>query len=190
MKIGSIAVSMAIITMSIATPGIAQLVPRPPYPAAWPNVLIPVPRFADYAEFFAHVAKVCRLPTSESPLVAQQLEARSTIDRLRDYSGEPIVVVTLDLDSADGNYSFYVLRETSRGLRLLGEMAGRGYHVTIERGHLDFMLKVSGHDAQATPPRYQVDGDFLVNLADLDALARGVPIEPDWKTAFQALSRG
>jgi|GEM_PF-2220689 len=170
------------------TPVFAQLAQSPVVPGVTvtPRPLpLPTSTFTDLTQFFAHVAALRGPIASVDPgSAAAALQARSPVEQLRGSSGEAIVVVKVGVPSAEGNYPFYVMRETPRGLLLLGEMSGRSYHPTTERGILELIVDVSGSDAPVTPARYQVDGYFLVNLADLAGLERNDPVQPDWKRAF------
>lgn len=61
-------------------------------------------------------------------------------------------------------------------------MSGHSYETSTRSGHLEFVLDVGNGVAQA--PRYQVDGDFLINLADLASLDRNDPVVLDINRAF------
>ncbi len=111
--------------------------------------------FESYRDFYASIAAERHFADPESDFTIQQIESRASLDRLRDYDGDPIVVVKLEQPDAPGKYSFYVIREVENRLRLLGQMNGYGYETTTSSGHLEFTLDVRG---RATSPRYQVDG--------------------------------
>ena len=64
----------------------------------------------------------------------REIQADSSVDHFGDLSAGPIAVVRVELlnrdgtsrtRSEDGNYPFYVVRETPRDLGLLGRMFGR-----------------------------------------------------------------
>jgi hypothetical protein len=61
-------------------------------------------------------------------------------------------------------------------------MNARSFESSTASGHLEFVLDAGQRGTQAL--RYQVDGDFLINLADLAALDRNDPVELDVKRAF------
>jgi hypothetical protein len=183
MRAGPLALPLALVALASAAPALAQFAVKPVYPRQAVMVMpIEVPSFATYREFYAHVAKKRGLPDPESSFAIQQIESHSTVEHLRDYSGAPIAVVKLEQPGADGNYSFFVLRENESHLCLLGEMSGRSYESTTSSGHLEFELDAGRRTAQPLP--YQVDGDFLINVADLASLDRNDPIEPDIQHAF------
>ena len=177
----------AIVTLVAAAPVWAQFAGKPVYPRVGAMTLTQpkpteVSSFATYREFYAQVAKRRGLADPDGELAVQQIESHASVEHLRDYSGDSIVVVRLDPSGADGNASFYVLREKEERLRLLGEMQGRSYESSTASGHLEFVLDVDRRTTQS--PRYQVDGDFLINLADLANLDRNDPIELDVRHAF------
>jgi hypothetical protein len=182
MKAGFLAIPLAILAAAVSAPTFAQLAQKPIYP--WNGTfltMVQVQSFANYRDFYASVAATRRLPDPESDLAIQQIESRASIDHLRDTSGDPVVVVKLEQPEAPGLYSFYVLREVGNRLRLLGQMNAYGYEATTARGHLEFELDVRG---RATAPRYQVDGDFLINLSDLASLDRNDPVDLDVRRGF------
>jgi hypothetical protein len=72
------------------------------------------------------------------------------------------------------------MRDVEDRLRLLGQMNGYSYETTTARGHLEFVLDVRGR----MTPRYQVDGEFLINLADLADLDRNDPVQLDAARGF------
>lgn len=183
MRAGFLAISVAVVAAAVSTPAVAQLMQKPVYPrggiVGFGNV--PMQSFASYRDFYASVAAARHLPDPESDLAIQQIESRASIDPLRDYSGDAIVVVKLEQLDEPGLYSFYVMREAEDRLRLLGQMNGYGYETTTAHGHLEFALDVRG---RATAPRYQVDGEFLINLADLASLDRNDPPDLDVAHGF------
>ena len=171
----------AIVVAGAAAPAVAQLKPVAPQRGI---ILKPVdvPSFASLEAFYAHVAKTRGFTDPTSPFAVQQIESQASLDHLRDYSGDPIVVVKLDAPRAGQNATFFVLRQKADHLSLLGEMSGRSYEPTLARGHLEFVLDAGQRTAPA--PRYQVDGDFLINLADLANLERDDPVVLDVEHAF------
>jgi hypothetical protein len=182
MKTVFLAIPLAVAAAAVSAPTFAQLMEKPVYPRNGTFVtMIQVQSFAGYRDFYASVAAARQLPDPESDLAIQQIESRASIDHLRDYSGDPIVVVKLEQSDVPGTYSFFVLREVENRLRLLGQMSGSGYEATTVRGHLEFELDVRG---RATAARYQVDGDFLINLSDLASLDRNDPVDLDVRRGF------
>lgn len=181
MKAVLLTLSAAIVVAGAAAPALAQLRPAP-LPRGVMMKPVDVPSFASYEEFYAHVAKTRGVADPASALAVQQIESQASVDHLRDYSGDPIVVVKLDATRVGENATFFVLRQKTDHLALLGQMSARSYESTIARGHLEFVLDVGQRAALA--PRYQVDGDFLINLADLASLDRGDPVALDVEHAF------
>jgi hypothetical protein len=183
MRAGFLAISAAIAAATVSTSAFAQLMQKPVYPRAgivgFGN--LPMQSFASYRDFYASVAAARQLPDPQSDVSIQQIESRASIDQLRDYSGDTIVVVKLEQLDAPGLYSFYVMREVDERLRLLGQMNGYGYETTTATGHIVFVLDLRG---RATSPRYQVDGEFLINLADLASLDRNDPLDLDIARGF------
>jgi hypothetical protein len=192
MRAAFLALPVAIVVVVAAAPVFAQLGDGKP---VYPRVAAPVVRlltqeqtpadpssFHTYREFYAYVAKKRGLADPEGALAVQQIESHASVERLRDYSGDTIAVVKLDAPRAGDNASFFVLREKESHLRLLGEMNARSYESSTSSGHLEFVLDAGLHAAQAS--RYQVDGDFLINLADLAGLDRNDPVELDVRNGF------
>jgi hypothetical protein len=180
MRASFLALPVALVAMAFAAPALAQFgaSAKPIYPRSMVMTMpIDVPAFATYRDFYAHVAKKRGLADPESSFAVEQIESHSTVEHLRDYSGAPVAVVRLDQPGTDGNYSFFVLREKENHICLLGEMRGRSYESSTSSGHLEFVLEAGHRTAQ--PVRYQVDGDFLIDVADLASLDRNDPIELD-----------
>ncbi len=188
MRIAFLALPMAFVAVLAAIPVVAQYAPKPFYPRGsgvfmtQPQNAAEVRSFATFRELYAHIAKKRGLADPEGDLAIQQIESHASIEHLRDYSGESITVVKVDAPRAGDDPSFFVLREKEDHLRLLGEMNARSFESSTASGHLEFVLDVGQRGAQA--PRYQVDGDFLINLADLAALDRNDPVELDVRHAF------
>jgi hypothetical protein len=183
MKAGFLALPLAAIAALIAAPAFAQIMQKPVYPRVGPLGFanVPMRSFESYRDFYASIAAERHFADPESDFTIQQIQSRASLDPLRDYDGDPIVVVKLDQPDAPGKYSFYVIREVENRLHLLGQMNGYGYETTTSSGHLEFTLDVRG---RATSPRYQVDGQFLINLADLAELDRNDPVPLDIKNGF------
>jgi hypothetical protein len=181
MKAGWFALPVAVVAAAVCTPVFAQLMSKPVYPNRGMIVFdIPMKSFASYRDFYASVAAARKLPDPEGDVAVQQIESHASIDHLRDYSGDPIIVVKLEQPETPGLYAFYVMREVESRLRVLGQMNGYGYETTTARGHLEFVLDVRGRAAS----RYQVDGEFLINLADLADLDRNDPVQLDAARGF------
>jgi hypothetical protein len=183
MRAGFPALPVAFAAALVATTSFAQLAQKPVYPRQGVfGLTVQVRSFASFRDFCASIAAERHLTDPESDFAIQQIESRAGVDRLRDYSGAPIVVLKLEQPNSPGLYSFYVMREVENRLRLLGQMSGYGYESTTARGHLEFVLDVRGRAAM--PPRYQVDGEFLVDLSDLASLDRNDPVDLDVARGF------
>jgi hypothetical protein len=181
MKAGWFALPVAVVAAAVCTPVFAQLMSKPVYPNRGMIAFnVPMESFASYRDFYASVAAARKLPDPEGDVAIQQVESHASIDHLRDYSGEPIIVVKLEQPETPGRYAFYVMREAESRLHVLGQMNGYGYETTTARGHLEFVLDVGAREA----PRYQVDGQFLINLADLADLDRNDPVQLDAARGF------
>jgi hypothetical protein len=183
MKAGFLALPAAFAAAPIGAPSFAQLAQKPVYPRQGVfGATVQMRSFESYRDFYASIAAERKLPDPDSDFAIQQIESRASVDHLRDYSGDPIVVVKLEQPNTPGQYSFYVMREAESRLRLLGQMNGYGYESSTARGHLEFVLDVRGR--AATPSRYQVDGEFLIDLSDLASLDRNDPVELDVARGF------
>jgi hypothetical protein len=185
------ALPAAIVALIATGPVWAQLGGKPVYPRVAAPVMwhltpdappAEVSSFRTCRELYAHIAKKRGLANADSDLAVQQIESHASVEHLRDYSGDAIVVVKLEAPRAGDDASFFVLREKDDHLRLLGEMQARGYESSTSSGHLEFVLDVGPSLAPA--PRYQVDGDFLIDLADLASLDRDDPVELDVRNGF------
>jgi hypothetical protein len=74
------------------------------------------------------------------------------------------------------------MREKKDGrLRELGQMNGASYDTVTELGLLEFFVHTG---TRAPVQRFQVDGEFLINLADLASLDRNDPVELDARHGF------
>lgn len=189
MKTGVLGLAIALAAALVASPSVAQLpqlaqlAQKPVYPRQGLfGVMVLMPSFKSYRDFYSSIAAERHLADPESDFAIQQIESRASVDRLRDYSGDPVVVVKLEQPNAPGMYSFYVMREAESRLGLLGQMNGYGYESSLARGHLEFVLDV--RQLAAMPQRYQVDGDFLIDLASLASLDRNDPVNLDVARGF------
>ena len=67
--------------------------------------------------------------------------------------------------SKTGDFPFYVLRETPKGLVLLGQMFGSAYRSHIRGQHLEFRVEQHLCVNKATKMRFRVEDDVLVDLS-------------------------
>jgi hypothetical protein len=167
-----------------AASSLAQVIPVAP-------LAPPAPRFASYTELYDYIARDANLGAAGTPEAAREIAASSSVAQLRDYSGEAIAVVGVDehgrrptTHPPHAEQVFYVLRDTDRGLTLLGTMQGSGYQTSTASRHLEF--RVSSRDAAGHPThiRYQIDGNHLINVSTLAQTLPSAKIKPDWNTAF------
>jgi len=106
---------------------------------------------------------------------ARQIQSDSRIDHVRDKSAEPIAVVRVELlnpggtskarSEEGGNSPFYVLRETSTGLVLMGRMFGRAYRSQMRGQHLEFWVELHPVADKAVQMHFRVEDNMLVNLS-------------------------
>jgi hypothetical protein len=108
-----------------------------------------------------------------------QLQADSRIEHLRDGAGQRITVVRVDLLNADGtsrarsqdgNYTFYVLRETPGGLQVFGRMFGWRYDSHLAQHQLEFVVELHTSPTRTVPMRFRVADDTFENLSPLSGI--------------------
>jgi hypothetical protein len=131
------------------------------------------PTFHDYPAFYAFVTEARGLGAADDDELARHMASESSVVHWRDDQAEPIIVVRVELLSRDGtsrmrsgsgDYPWYVLRDTSRGLVLLGTMFGRTCESTLVAGKRQFGLDLHPAAGQTVQMRFRVDGDTLINL--------------------------
>jgi len=140
-----------------------------------PQAIAPQPiEFPDYSRLFARIVADRGLGRAFDESLVQRIQADSRIDRVRDRSPEPIVVVRVDLRNSDGtsrvrsengDFPLYVLRETPKGLVLMGEMFGSAYRSYIRGQHLEFRVERHLSDNKPIEMRFRVEDNMLVNLS-------------------------
>ena len=147
-----------------------------PDPAINPFQTQPSPyptEFQDYSQLFARILADRGLGRWDESLL-QRIQADSRIDRLHDRSPAPIDVVRVDLRNPDGtsrvrskngDFPFYVLRETPKGLVLIGQMFGSTYQSYIKGQHLEFRIEQHLSVNKTVKVRFRVEDDVLVNLS-------------------------
>ena len=136
----------------------------PPYPI----------EFQDYPQLFARIVADRGLGRWFDESLVQRIQADSRIERVHDRSPEPIEVVRVDLRDPDGtsrvrsgngDFPFYVLRETPKGLVLMGQMFGSGYRSYIKGRHLEFRVEQHLSLNKTTQMRFRVVDEVLVDLS-------------------------
>ena len=145
-------------------PSLNKLGVQPPYPT----------EFQDYSQLFARIVADRSLSRWFDESLVQRIRADSRIDRVHDRSPEPIDVVRVDLRNPDGtsrvrsengDFPFYVLRETPKGLVLMGQMFGSAYRSYIRGQHLEFRVEQHPSAGKTEKMRFRVEGNMLVNLS-------------------------
>ena len=130
--------------------------------------------FQDYSQLFARILADRGLARWLDESLMQRIQADSRIDRVHDRSPEPIVVIRVELRNPDGtsrvrtktgDFPFYVLRETPRGLVLMGQMFGSTYRSYVTRQHLEFRVEQHLAGNKTTKKRFRVEDDMLVDLS-------------------------
>ena len=136
----------------------------PPYPT----------EFQDYSQLFARIVADRSLSRWFDESLVQRIRADSRIDRVHDRSPEPIDVVRVDLRNPDGtsrvrsengDFPFYVLRETPKGLVLMGQMFGSAYRSYIRGQHLEFRVEQHLSVNKTVKMCFRVEDDVLVSLS-------------------------
>lgn len=133
--------------------------------------------FQDYSQLFARILMDRGLGRWFDESLLERIQADSRIDRVHDRSPEPIDVVRVDLRNPDGtsrvrslngDFPFYVLRETPKGLVLMGRMFGSAYRSYIRGQHLEFRVEQHLSVNKTTKMRFRVEDDVLVDLSAPD----------------------
>lgn len=129
-------------------------------------------RFHSQEELFSWVAIERQLGDPADSKLLAKLAAGSRIEHLRD-SSSAITVVQLGLRDAhsnslvrspEGNYYYYVLRDTADGQLLLGRMYGQGYSSHLNDGSLEFEVKLHRSPQETVHMRFRAGDTALVNL--------------------------
>ena len=151
-----------------------------PDPAINPFQTLPSPyptEFQDYSQLFARILADRGLGRWFDESLLQRIQADSRIDRVHDRSPEPIDVVRVDLRNPDGtsrvrskngDFPFYVLRETPKGLVLMGQMFGCAYRSYNRGQHLEFRVEQHLSVNKTTKMRFRVEDNVLVDLSAPD----------------------
>lgn len=131
------------------------------------------PTFQSYAQLFAWIASDRGLGDPLDQKLLGQIQADSYIDHVSDRAG-PILVVRAELIGPDGrsrarspagNSPFYVLRQTGRGMVLLGRMFGLTYTSHWSGRSLDFDVQLQRSTAGTVQMHFRVKDNTLVNLS-------------------------
>jgi hypothetical protein len=166
------------LTLGAATAAVGQAIN--PFQTITPVVPIlgveQAPLMPDEASVFSYIAATLHLASTVDSQLIQRLEASSSIDHLHDYRGEAIFAVKPELlrpdgvsqvRAADGNYPFFVFRQSEHGWLLLGQMRGSGYEWSTATRHLVFNMSVLNPNGPRTVVRYEVNPGYLANLAEI-----------------------
>jgi hypothetical protein len=182
--LGAAAVARAQTRLPIIDPG----------PIFIPAMADLTPILPDEAHVFGFIAETLHLGHAGDSDLIRRLQMESSVDHLHDYRGEAIFAVKPELlspegasrvSAPDGNYPFFVFRQSEHGWLLLGQMQGRGYEWSTQSRHLVFNMTVLGMRGATTLTRYEVNRDYLVDLTALArAERRDEKIVPDLQHAF------
>jgi hypothetical protein len=131
--------------------------------------------FNNLTEVFRYIVQARGLGKTDDEALVRALAAGSTVQQVRDSSGNSLTVIkanlvadgTSRLASAEGNFPNYVLRESAEGISLLGTMFGESYSTNLADGHLQFTLRLRMAAGHVRQMRFQVRGEALVNLTPL-----------------------
>lgn len=137
--------------------------------------LRPAPRVVlqDYSRLYAWIIVDRKLGDPYDDALVRELQSQSRVEHFRDGSANPIVVIKVELfDKAGisltrskyGDYPFYVVRETPRGLLLMGRMFGSAYRSTFADGKLEFLVDLHPTAARTVRMRFRAEDGVLVNL--------------------------
>lgn len=169
-------------------------------PPVWPpqttlppiRPMTPAPHLSGEEETFRFIAHELYLDDSSQAIESMRTE--SSVDHLHDYRGEVILVVKPELlgvggrsrtRAADGNYPFFVFRQSENGWFLLGQMQGTGYEWSTQSRHLVFRMSAEQSGGAPTVVRYEVNPSALVNLTLLAREEQEYhPSSPDLHNAF------
>jgi hypothetical protein len=154
-------------------------------PLAFPQPIAPLPfapklanaplHFNDLNEVYGYIAQNRGLGKSGDESLVHGIAVSSSVQQVKDPSGDSLMVIRADLvtdgtsrlESAAGNYPYYVLRRDGDQLTLLGTMFGAGYATSRIHGHLQFTMHFREAAGQVRPMRFQVRGKALFNLTPL-----------------------
>jgi hypothetical protein len=157
-------------------------------PAMAPPAVAPVPpgiplQFNNVSEVYRYIVQTRGLGRTDDEALMQALTAGSTVQQVKDISGELLTVIKPELIvdgtsrlASNGNYPYYVLRPGSQGLALLGTMFGQGYATSLTDGHLRFTMRLRTEAGKFRPMRFEVRGNSLVNLSPLNRSRRPIQL--------------
>lgn len=138
-------------------------------------VMVMPPTFQTQAQLFTWIAADRNLGDPFDARLIRQIQADSRIAYVHDGSAGRIAVVRVELLNPDGsdrartegNSPFYVLRETPRGLLLMGRMFGRTYASHLSGGRLELDVQLQRPAASTIQMRFRVQDSTLINLSPL-----------------------
>jgi hypothetical protein len=144
--------------------------------STWPRpvIMLPQPRFESFAQLFAWITADRELGDPFDEHLISKVQADSHIDHVRDRSPEPSAIVRVELlnpdgtsraRSQDGNFAFYVLRESPKGMILMGRMFGRSYEPRMSGRHLEFEVDLQRSARERKTMHFRVEDNTLLNLS-------------------------
>jgi hypothetical protein len=128
----------------------------------------------DYARLYAWIVADRRLGNPNDDGLIRSVQAHSTVERFRDQSADLIAVIKVELLNEDGasrtrsehgDYPYYVVRESPKGLVLMGRMFGSSYRSTVTDGARDFFVEWHGSASKEVQMHFRVEDNTLVNLS-------------------------
>jgi hypothetical protein len=141
-------------------------------------VAVPSPlHFNDMTEVYRYIIRSRGLGNPGDDALVGALVAGSPVQKVRDISGKFLTVIKTDLvtdgrsrlASTEGNFPYYVLRQTADGITLLGTMYGESYTANLKDDHLQFTMRLRMATGQEHEMRFQVRDETLVNLTPLNS---------------------
>jgi hypothetical protein len=164
MRTAPFLIFMAFACVTAATMAAGPIGPRP----------FQGPIFQSSSQLFAWITSDRNLGHPFDEKLVAQVQADSHIDHVRDHAEGPITVVRVELlnpdgssraRSKDGNFPFYVLRETPKGMVLMGRMFGRSYTSHLRDRNLEFDVELHPSAAETVQMHFRVEDDRLINLS-------------------------
>jgi len=128
----------------------------------------------DYARLYAWIVADRRLGDPNDEGLVRSVQDHSTVERFRDQSADLIAVIKVELlnqngasrtRSEHGDYPYYVMRESLKGLVLMGRMFGSSYRSTVTGGTRDFFVERHASGSKEVQVHFRVEDDTLVNLS-------------------------
>jgi hypothetical protein len=148
----------------------------PPLQTIFPVAPAAALHFNDLTEVYRYIVQTRGLGQPDDEALVRALISGSTVKQVRDNSGNTLTVIKADLvaegasrlASAEGNLPYYVLRQNTGGVSLIGMMFGESYTVSVTDSHVQFKVKLRMSAGRVHDMRFEVRGEALVNLSPLN----------------------